>query len=229
MAVKTIGIIIIAIIVIGVGVWLGLGNREATEEPTISPTEETTTPTEEAGSLTEILSKAKGVTSLKYDLVVTAPGQKAATQNVWLKGNNMKTQMTVAGQTTIYILDSDNQVAYMYNPDQNMATKMELSDAQESVEESPIEKSESVMSYNPAIVGSETLDGKNCSVVEYTAGGVKVKMWIWKEHGFPIKTESTTAAGTSTVEFKNIELVDIPDSTFKLPEGVQIIEIPSGS
>jgi len=34
-----------------------------------------------------------------------------------------------------------------------------------------------------------------------------------------------TAEGKTTIEYKNIEFVDIPDSMFELPEGVQITDL----
>jgi len=36
----------------------------------------------------------------------------------------------------------------------------------------------------------------------------------------------TTDEGMVIVEYKNIEFVDIPDSMFELPEGVEIMEMP---
>jgi outer membrane lipoprotein-sorting protein len=61
-------------------------------------------------------------------------------------------------------------------------------------------------------------------VVEYSYGGATVKSWIWKEHGFPIRTETTTSEGTVIVVFRDIDFGDIPDSMFELPPGVQIME-----
>jgi len=109
---------------------------------------------------------------------------------------------------------------YMYLPEQSMAMKMDLAQAPKSA----TEEAGSILDYNPTVVGTETIDGKVCLVVEYTAEGATTKAWIWEEHGFPIRVEATTSEGTTIVEYKNIEFVDIPDSEFELPEGVQIIE-----
>jgi len=51
-------------------------------------------------------------------------------------------------------------------------------------------------------------------------------MWLWTRHGWPIRTETVTAKGTSVVELKNIDFGNIPDSMFELPAGVQIMELP---
>jgi outer membrane lipoprotein-sorting protein len=62
--------------------------------------------------------------------------------------------------------------------------------------------------------------------VEYTVEGTATKMWIWEEYAFPIRVEVTTTEGKTTIEYKNIEFVDIPDSMFELPAGVEIIQMP---
>ena len=108
---------------------------------------------------------------------------------------------------------------YMYIPAQNMAMKMDISQAGAS-------PTENIAQYNPVVIGTETLDGEVCLVVEYTAAGIKTKSWIWKEKGFPIRMETAGPQGSSVIEFKNIEFVDIPDSMFQLPAGVQIVALP---
>lgn len=42
---------------------------------------------------------------------------------------------------------------------------------------------------------------------------------MWEEHGFPIRMEMTTTAGTTTVEYRNIGFVEIFDSMFELSAG----------
>lgn len=178
-------------------------------------------------SLTDVLAKAKNITSFKYDMIVTAPGQTAVTQKMWLKEKKMRMEMTSQGQNLVYLVDMNELLAYLYTPAENMAMKMNFSKAQQTVGESPTEQSGSVMQYNPVTLGTEVLDGKTCLVIEYTSGTDKTKMWVWTKYGLPIKTETTTAQGKSIVELKNIEFGDISDSMFELPAGVQIMQIPS--
>ena len=134
--------------------------------------------------------------------------------------------MSAEGQTVINLIDFDAMTMYMYNPAENVAIQMDLS----GFEELATEESEGILDYNPTIIGTETLDGKVCLVVAYTYTDsqgveVKVKQWLWKEHGFPIRMETTRQGQTSIMEMKNIEFDDIPDSTFELPEGVQVKEL----
>ncbi len=158
---------------------------------------------------------------MKYDMLMTSPGVETITTKIWMKNNKMRTETTVEGETAVMLIDIDTQTIYMYFPAQNMAMKMTYEQP-----ESAIEEAQSIPDYNPTIIGTETMDGKVCLVVEYTIEGQTTKMWIWKDKGFPIRVEMTTAEGKIIMEYKNIDFTDIPDSMFELPEGVDIIDIP---
>ncbi len=189
-----------------------------TTPTTTTPT--TTTPTTTPGeTLEEILGRSTGFDSVKYDMLITSPGTPTMTTKVWMKNNKMKTETTVEGETVVMLIDIDAQTMYMYFPEQNMAMKMTF-----EMPESAIDEAQSIPDYNPVIIGTETMDGKVCLVIEYTIEGSTAKMWIWKEKGFPIRVEMTTTEGTVIMEYKNIDFSDIPDSEFELPAGVT--EIP---
>ncbi|MBZ9572275.1 hypothetical protein KJA15_03020 [Patescibacteria group bacterium] len=215
--------VLFLLLVVLVLVGAGCGEKKVEEEGAVPSNGKVE---EEAESLTDILDKAKDVVSLKYDVVVTAPDQAAITTKVWYKGTNMRVEGTFEGYTGVYLLDAGEQLAYLYVPAQNIAMKMDWSKARGTAGESPTEQSESVMDYNPVTVGTEVLDGKTCLVVEYSTETEEVKMWIWTRYGIPIRTEGTTAKGTTVVEIKNIDFGDISNSIFELPAGVQIMEIP---
>ena len=221
MKTRDIIIIIALILLVGFGAWVLLGGKKAT-----APGEEPVIKEESTLSLTEIFGKAKEISSLKYDMVVTAPGETAETVKMWRKGNKMRMEGSFEGESIIYLMDADNQLAYMYFSTENTAMKISLGEVQESVGESPTEQSESVMQYNPTTLGTEILDGKSCLVIKYTTATEEVKMWTWTKYGLPIRTESTTDDGTLIVELKNIDLSAIPDSMFELPAGAQIMDIP---
>lgn len=168
-------------------------------------------------SLSDIFSKTSGINSVKYDMVMTSLGS-SVTQTVWLKGNKMKLEISAEGEKVISIIDLDKKVMYSYMPAQGMAFKTSFDYSYQY--SSPIENIEK---YNPVILGDEMLDGKDCVVVQYSMEGMQIKSWIWKEKGFPLRTETTTGEGKTVIEYKNIQFIDIPDSVFELPSGVQII------
>ncbi len=171
-------------------------------------------------SLGEILRHGTGIDSVSYVMETSGAGTPAMTAQVWVERNKMRMEMTEQEQM-IYLSNYDTGKAYMYMPDQNMAIEIDIS----QVNPPDYESAQDIPSYHPTIIGTETMDGKVCLVVEYSYGGATVKSWIWKEHGFPIRVETTTPQGTMVAVFTNISFGDIPDSMFELPAGVQIMEL----
>jgi outer membrane lipoprotein-sorting protein len=177
----------------------------------------TTTPTSD--ELSVVLGRAATIASVQYDMAVTAPGAGPVISKMWQKKNKTRIEMITSGMTVVYLVDYDAKMAYMYTPAQNMATKVDISTA-------PSPAPTNIGQYNPVVIGSESMQDKDCLVVEYTAAEIKTKSWIWKARGFPIHIEAIAPEGTSVIDFKNIAFVDIPDSMFELPAGVQIKEAP---
>ena len=226
-------IVVVGLLLIAVIAGAGCIDEKAPEEGEGGPTGESTTPTTQTPtappsgtgtSLSDIFGKAKGITSVKYDMVATAPGVSSMISKQWVKGNKMRMEMTVEGKTMITIMNGDKQEMYMYFPEQNMAMKMDFSQAPESA----VEEAVSIEDYSPTVIGTKTIDGKLCTVVEYVVPEGKSKMWLWQKHGLPVRMEVTTTEGISKIEWKNFEFGDISDDKFKLPAGVKITEMPSG-
>ncbi|MFC1865102.1 outer membrane lipoprotein carrier protein LolA [Chloroflexota bacterium] len=167
------------------------------------------------------MSYAVDITSVKYDMLITSPDSQTITSKIWFKNNKMKSEITLEGQTAITLLDMDANTMYIYYPDQNMAI-----DVTYEPPESPIDESQSIPDYDPTILGTKTIDGKVCLMVEYTADEATTKMWIWKENVFSVRIEMTTSGGKTVIEYKNIDFSNTHDSEFELPEGVEIVEIP---
>ena len=155
-------------------------------------------------------------------MVITSPDNPSVTFKQWVKGNKMRMEMPVEGKTMIIIVNLDEQASYMYNPEENIAMKMEVgTDTQSAVEDVL-----SIQSRNPTVVGVDTIDGKLCTVVEYTGlTGDEVKTWLWQKQGLPVRMEVTTTEGTSRTEWKNFDFGDIPDDKFELPAGVEVREM----
>ena len=95
------------------------------------------------------------------------------------------------------------------------------------------ENADALMKYNPKIVGIEPIDGKLCTVIQYTNDQGNIKQWLWNEKGFPLRMEISSTAGRIQVDIKNLDFSDIADSMFALPAGVQVTDkgqmtIPTG-
>lgn len=220
-------ILIIGVLIAVVGIGAGCGREEVKEEAAPSEKEEEKKVEEKEELLADVLAKTKNIAPVKYDVVITGPGQPEMKQKAWLKEKKMRIEMTVEGQKVIYLMDFAEKLAYLYIPAQNMAMKMDFGEIQESVGESPVEQFESLMDFNPVVIGNEVIDGKDCLVIEYSTEGIGTKMWIWKKYGLAVRTETTTVKGKFITELENIEFDSISDSMFELPAGVEIMEMPS--
>ncbi len=142
----------------------------------------------------------------------------AMNMKMWIKKN--KTRMEIPAQGAVMLMDIDAKTVYMYMPAQNMAVKMPYDPSQ--TPQSPQDAASAITGYNPKVIGTETIDGKSCLVVQYDMAGTSVKSWIWQDKGMAIRAEMTSSAGKTIIEFKNIDFSDIPDSMFTLPSGVNI-------
>jgi outer membrane lipoprotein-sorting protein len=81
----------------------------------------------------------------------------------------------------------------------------------------PVEQSRYIEQFQPTIVGSEVVNGKDCLVFEWTAEGTQTKWWLDKDSGWPVRIESKTPQGTMRIDYTNIQFTNIPDSEFEFP------------
>jgi len=233
--------VVAVLLVVGILVSLGTGCApKAPEAPTTPPPQEPAgeegpgeeaippeeAPGEEAPSLSGVLEKAQGISSYSCEMEVTIPQEEPITAKTWWKGDKAKWEGNFEGQAVVLLLDLGAQEAFVYMPDENIAFRIDYSSAEETVGEPPQLQIEEMMEYQPETLGTEVIDGKECLVASYSKDGEQIKIWIWLEHGLPIRTESTTAEGTIVIMVKNIQIGGVPDSTFELPAGVEIMEMP---
>jgi len=192
----------------------------------------TTTPTSTATSgetLADIYGVGSYIGDVKYDMVITSPGQPQQTFTYWIKdawlSDKMKFrwEMAAGTETMVILWDMATGTYYMYYPNQNMAYKM---DTVQTENNNPVEGSDEIY---PIKVSTETLDGKLCDVYQWTYAEGSGKYWVWREKSFPIKMEMTTSSGIMIMEYKNIVIGTLSDSLFQLPAGVQIMQFPSYS
>ena len=191
---------------------------------TTTPTQtQTATSTPTGNTLSSILGLGANITNVRYDMNITS-AQGTMVTTVWEKGRKFREEMTTQGMTTIIIMDLDAGVYYMNTPGTDMWTAMTLDTSM--IPEGAAENPNDILDFNPQITGTETIDGKSCTVIEWTIPGTgTMKEWIWTEKGFPVKIETVTAQGTTTIGFTNIDFSNIPDSMFELPSGAIVTTI----
>ncbi len=77
------------------------------------------------------------------------------------------------------------------------------------------------------VAGTQTVNGAECYIIAFSDEQGTFKEWLSKEHGIVIKFEQNLAGQTTSFEYKNIRTGPdtVPEETFKLPEGIQIIDL----
>jgi len=222
--------LIIPILVVGVIVLIGVswwGSREPVDEEVSSPEENLAEEGIPASSLTEILATAKDLPSYAFDMVADYLGEETISR-LWVKDGSTKMETTSEAGTTVYLMQAETQSAYLYFPEKKTGMQLEWDDTAQTTSGGMFgdEYIAEIQANQPIIVGEEMLDGKNCLVTQWTAEGMEEKVWIWKEYGLPIRTEITMGGETNVTEFRNIQIGNVADSEFELPDDIQITPLP---
>jgi outer membrane lipoprotein-sorting protein len=173
-----------------------------------------------------LLAKGQGLAGLSYDSVTTVAGMDPFTTKVWVKEGNMRVEMDVpeAGGKMISIVNTSEGAVYSYGDGQEMATKMPL--AQSEVDTTtPQDYSKSMNPESMKYIKTETLDGKKCVVYEITDEDYTGKVWLWKDYGIPLRIEATSEGESMAMEYKNVQVTELDDSLFQLPEGVEVMDL----
>jgi len=221
--------LIVPVLIVGIVVWVGIswwGSKGPVDEGTPLPGGSSEEKGTSESPLAEVLATAKDLPSYALDMVTSYPGEEVMTARLWVKDGSRKLESTAEGETMVYLLQAATQSSYIYFPESKTGMQLDWDTAQTTAEEMLGEQLTDLETYQPTIVGEEILDGKNCLVTQWTAEGMEGKSWIWKEYGLPIRTEMTVEGETSVTELKNIQIGNVADSEFELPDDIQITTLP---
>ncbi|MFO8101746.1 MAG: DUF4412 domain-containing protein [Dehalococcoidia bacterium] len=216
------------------------GQSEQDEMPTAAPASEGETPTAEAteegssgeGELEKIFenvaSKAGEIRCVHYVARQTYPGQQDSEYEFWMnEAGKVRMEGSVSGQEeSVMIMDDESMIVYTPQTGDAMKFSMGSTEAPDiPFDEDPVEEIESITGFGYTIKGEERINGMDCIVVDYSDMNVETTVWIWKDHGFPVKTVVETDMGTMTTEFTQIDFDCPPESTFQLPAGVEVMDL----
>lgn len=226
---KKVGTGVVVLLLIGVILSAGCVSETPTDEGTApgNHTQTSTSDTASDASLNDLLAKVGSIPAIKYDLVKTlSDGTEYTSSKVWVKGSKTRCELLKDEEIEgVIFMNSDEQVAYQYNPETEMLMKMDYNLAL-TMTPKPVEERVKtfIESYEEAGLPSieiETVDGKVCTVLgmKVPGGVAEKKMWIWQDYGLPIREEMTTMSDTTRTDMQNIDFGDIPDSVFELPAG----------
>jgi hypothetical protein len=157
-------------------------------------------------------------------------GQAQTEAKIYRLGDQIRT--TLPGGMGYSIVDMNTHTSYMVM--RGMCMQM----AAQGLENPLAHSRDAAIERTPA--GADTVDGHVCKVEDLTitprsgprAGQpAKVKVWEAQDlNGFPIKTETQTAQGTITMQYKDISLAAPDASLFAHPDNCrQMPVMPAGA
>jgi outer membrane lipoprotein-sorting protein len=187
------------------------------------PTTFPTSPTSNPDNLPTVLSRTADLNSVTYDVITALPNHSQTTSRVWLIKDQVKIESEIDGETKTAFIDYQAETYHVFTEGDRYAIKYAFD--LDALGLSLLDKTLNISNYNATTTGSETLEGKECLVVEYNQDNTPVKTWLWKETGFPLRSEITQAGGTTVVEYKNVSF-DLPDtSAVSLPANMMVIDL----
>jgi outer membrane lipoprotein-sorting protein len=153
------------------------------------------------------------------DFTMTENGN-VITGKTFIKGDKIRKEATVQGQTAITILRPDKKVVWTLTPNDKQYIEFGLTF-------DPARPSGDVgteYAYDKKTIGHEKVNGYDCDVIQYTYKkkiyGVLVQ-WFSPKLNFAVKYQTKDASGkvTSTQEYKNIKTGNVANSLFEIPAG----------
>ena len=207
-----------------------------TPTPTPQPSGSTPTPTPTPSSSTctietarALIAQTTDIESMKCDIVMS-DGNQTATGTIWQKGELLRMEASGAGlpegQVWLYNGSSHCGGTYYYYPAENRA---EIADSSTSPAgyTAPLWMIGWLSSPDAQLencsFSCETYNGTECLAIQFPLDFDNVKLWLDMSSGLVIHLQmEDEEAGLITYDYKNIDLSDIPDSMFQLPEGTTI-------
>jgi outer membrane lipoprotein-sorting protein len=159
------------------------------------------------------------------DIAGTMSGQ-AVSGKFYVKGSNVREEVSTPQQKMIMISRPDKKVAWMIYPTQKTYMEMtgKVPDAK-ALANQALPKGMGTRK----LVGKEKVNGYLCDkyVVTLTSKGAgTLTQWISPKLGVPVKMAQTGGNQTMTIELKNIKEGGVANSLFAPPKGYKKQEMP---
>jgi|Deesub1362A_J573_1020465.scaffolds.fasta_scaffold00070_42 outer membrane lipoprotein-sorting protein len=184
-------------------------------------------PEEPGNELKELLSRSAGVEGLSYRVVTQYP-MWSHEARVWMQGDLVKTETVVDGETLILVVDKARGELLSYDAAAGTATRMSLGEGCAGTPESPLDY---IQNLDPAewVPGEAAFfEGLRCRRFVREEPGGKTVLYLWEEYGLPLRVETTVDGRTTVTEFRELEVGLLPEDTFDLPAGVQVMDFWEG-
>lgn len=180
---------------------------------------ETADGAEELGDVLEGFEMPSSFVMTMKEAEAEGPGRKMAMKMDGEKASKVRIEQETASGTEVTIMDLEDEVMYSYDTASNEGMKLPMQAG--AAQDAPVEPWEGYEA-GYKIVGSETMDGVDCWIVEITEEGKAGTVWIGKQDGLMRRVESPGETMTMTITDVN----SVPDSEFEVPEDIEIGEMP---
>jgi len=178
---------------------------------------------EDLDEFEESIRRLQEVESLYYEIERTGP-LGGIVAKFWHKGDKIRKEIVSGEARTISLIDKEGDV-YNFSLGSNTVTKLEQRAAENVIGYNIIKESKSLLDYDITVVGSEEVNEKECFVVEYTTQyNEEFTVWVWKEYGLIVKSEQEVHTGKITTNVTNVEIKEIADELFTVPEDAEITD-----
>lgn len=194
-------------------------------------------PEDEAdGVLENIFSKTKKMDAYYYEVETNDKDGTFTTTKVWFSKNKtrMETFLSETDENVIMIMDGQEELSYLYMPEENMAIKMKydpsaFTEEDEQGTQDYIDIMKELADDEEISIENGNFEAESVKIVTGEIMGNTNKVWISNKTGFPLKGEFYMDGELeSTSLFKNFEEKPIDSSIFNIPEGVEIMDMTEG-
>lgn len=174
----------------------------------------------------DLLKTGQGISEFSCTVKTILPNGKSDTSKMWFKNGNLRLEASNPenGEKIVTILNQTDKALYMCQPEQNTAMKMP---AEESNITSPKEQLQEIKTGIMKFLRDEVYDGKKCKVYQTGAENSAEIVWLLKDKGLPARIETADDSGKVIIEYKDYKFDKIDDAVFKIPGGMQIIDMSS--
>ena len=166
--------------------------------------------------------------------IVTSGGPMPSTGAIYVKGQNLRHEMTAGKQQSIVILNADKKMLWAVNP----ATKtyfgqpIPAADLSKMVAgmRGKLPAGATAQGFRTKRLGTETVNGYRCEKTQVEGHGAKITVCYSPKLELALRTEMSGSMGgkklTTRQEVKNIKERKLPASLFAPPKGYKQITMP---
>ena len=161
-----------------------------------------------------------------YEVEVITNGQSDFTK-FWVSGNKSRMELmpSETQDNVITILDGDEKVSYIYQPEDNTLIIKDYEPVSHDYDENDnyIDYMKSL--FDDVKVENGTFEGQPVQILSGNISGNKNIIWISTKTRFPVKSEYyKDGKVVYTSLTKNFNISPVDQSLFKVPEGAEVID-----